>query len=132
MHIAQQTNARELLISARRIADQPPIDKLAFWSRGAALLARQSLEAAVKRYWMATVPGVEQTPIRTQLECLGCSLSNDALGDRAQHVWRILARASHPHRPNVTPTRKELLGLFDTVQEVIDATEGTRGEGWMR
>ena len=125
MLIAQETTARELLISARQIADQPPIDKLAFWPRGAALLARHSLEVAVKRYWTANVPGVEQTPMRTQLECLGCSLSNDALGDRAHHVWRVLSRASHPHRPNVTPSRKELLSWFDTVQDVIDATEGS-------
>ena len=122
------TLARELLAAARSLADRPLGDTRGLWPRAAVLLARQSLEVAMKTYWSAKAPGVEESPMRAQLLCLGPWISNEPLARRAHHVWGALSRASHHHPYELTPTRDELIIWCDMVLEVIHATE----RAWQR
>jgi hypothetical protein len=122
------TVARQLLAAARSLANRPAADTRGLWPRAAVLLARQSLEVALKTYWSAKAPGVEESSIRAQLLCLGPWLSDEPLARRAYHVWSALSGASHHHPCELTPTRDELITWFDTIFEVITATErGWRG-----
>jgi hypothetical protein len=117
------TVARELLATARTLADRPDDDTRGLWPRAAVLLARQSLEVALKTYWSAKAAGVEESSMRAQLLCLGTWVSNEPLARRAHQAWSALSRASHHHPYELTPTRDELIGWFDTVMEVVDVTE---------
>ena len=119
----EPTVARELLAAARSMADRPDASTRGLWPRAAVLLARQALEVALKTYWSAKAPGVEDSPVRAQLLCLGNWISNEPLARRAHHVWGALSRASHHHPYELAPTRDELATWCDTVLEVIDSTE---------
>jgi hypothetical protein len=119
------TVARELLAAARTLADRPVGDTRGLWPRAAVFLARQSLEVALKTYWSAKAPGVEESSMRAQLLCLGTWVSDEPLARRAHQAWSALSRASHHHPYELTPTRDELVGWFDTVLEVVEATEAT-------
>ena len=123
------TIARELLAAARSLVDRPAGDTRGLWPRAAVFLARQSLEVALKTYWSAKAAGVEESSMRAQLLCLGTWVSNEPLARRAHQAWSALSRASHHHPYELTPTRDELIGWFDTVLEVVDVTEATwRGD----
>ena len=119
------TVARELLAAARTLADRPVGDTRGLWPRAAVFLARQSLEVALKTYWSAKAPGVEESSMRAQLLCLGTWVSDEPLARRAHQAWSALSRASHHHPYELTPTRDELVGWFDTVLEVVEVTEAT-------
>jgi hypothetical protein len=122
---ADATFARELLTAARSLVDRPASDTRGLWPRAAVFLARQSLEVALKTYWSAKAAGVEESSMRAQLLCLGTWVSDEPLARRAHQAWSALSRASHHHPYELTPTRDELNGWFDTVLEVVDATEAT-------
>jgi hypothetical protein len=122
------TVARELLNAARSLVDRPAGDTRGLWPRAAVFLARQSLEVALKTYWSAKAAGVEESSMRAQLLCLGTWMSDEHLARKAHQTWSALSRASHHHPYELTPTRDELIGWFDTVLEVVDATEAT----WLR
>jgi hypothetical protein len=121
----EATVARELLAAARMLSDQPTIDTRGLWPRAAVLLTRQSLEVALKTYWSAKAPGVEDASMRAQLLCLGTWISDESLARRANQVWSALSRASHHHPYELTPTRDELVVWFATVLDVIEKTERT-------
>jgi hypothetical protein len=117
------TVARELLTAARSLADNPAGGTRGLWPRAAIFLARQSLEVALKTYWSAKAPGVEESSMRAQLLCLGPWVSDEPLARRAYQVWGALSHASHHHPYELTPTREEIITWFGTVLEVITATE---------
>ncbi len=58
------TVARELLTEARRLVTHPGTGTLGLWPRASALLARQSLEVALKTYWSYVAPGTEEASMR--------------------------------------------------------------------
>ena len=63
MILDDSTVARELLAAARSLADRPAADTRGLWPRAAVFLARQSLEVALKTYWSAKAPGVEESSV---------------------------------------------------------------------
>ena len=119
------TVARELLALAQTLADRSVDATRGLWPRAAVFLARQSLEVALKTYWSAKAPGVEESSMRAQLLCLGTWVSDEPFARRAHQAWSALSRASHHHPYELTPTRDELVGWFETVLEVIEVTEAT-------
>ena len=121
--IDKSTVARELLSAACYLADRPAVDTLGLWPRASVFLGRQALEIALKTYWSAKAPRVEESSMRAQLLCLGVWLSDEPLARSAYHAWGALSRASHHHAYELTPTRDELIAWFATVFEVITATE---------
>ena len=123
MSADDETVARELLGFARSLLERSTEDTQGLWPRAAVLLARQGLEVALKTYWSAKAPGLEECSTRAQLLCLGTYAGNDPLAGRANQVWAALSRAAHFHPYELPPTREELLLWFDTVQEVLEGTE---------
>src|SRR5262245_44855813 len=117
------TPARALLADARRLAELPADDTAGLWPRAAVILARQSLEVALKTYWAAKGPGVEDAPMRAQLLCLVSWLGDERVAREAHYAWSALSSASHYHPSDLAPTQDEIMRWCDTVQEVIAATE---------
>lgn len=119
---SSDTVAGDLLHAARALASQPGDDTRGLWPRASALLARQSLEAALKTYWSMTAPGTEDASMRAQLLCLEGYLPAP-VARQAYQVWTALSRASHHHAYELAPTREELLSWFDAVHIVVEQTE---------
>jgi hypothetical protein len=117
------TVAGELLSEARTMLDRATADTRGLWPRAAVLLARQSLEVALKTYWSAKAPGAEECSTRSQLLCLGVFISDESLARRAGQTWAALSRAAHFHPYELPPTRDELRGWCDTVAELVNKTE---------
>src|SRR4051812_16135332 len=63
---AEDTIAREILASARRLLDRSSEDTRGLWPRAAVLLQRQAIEVGLKTYWSAKAPGVEECSTRAQ------------------------------------------------------------------
>ena len=118
-----ETVARELLAFARSLLERSTDETQGLWPRAAVLLARQSLEVAIKTYWSVKVPGLEECPTRAQLLCLGAYVGDESLAGRANQVWFALSRAAHFHPYELPPTREELVLWFDAVEQVLDGTE---------
>ena len=118
-----ETVARELLASARALLDRASIGTTGLWPRAAVLLQRQAIEVALKTYWSAKAPGMEECSTRAQFLCLGLYLKDDAVARRAHQTWAALSRAAHFHAYELPPTREELLVWHEVVGEVVQATE---------
>ena len=123
MTSSEDTVAREILASARRMLDRASADTRGLWPRAAVLLQRQALEVALKTYWSAKARGVEECSTRAQFLCLGNYLRDESIARRAHQVWAALSRAAHFHPYELPPTREELLRWHDSVLELVDATE---------
>jgi hypothetical protein len=89
------------------------------WSRAAALLGRQALEAELDELWSRTAPGIERASTKCQLLCLPAFLSDRGLAGRAAHAWGALTGACHHHPYELPPTAEELERWLDAVEAVI-------------
>lgn len=121
-----ETIAREVLASAKRLLDRASSETSGLWPRAAVLLQRQALEVALKTYWSAKAPGVEECSTRAQFLCLGTFLKDERVARRAHQVWTALSRAAHFHPYELPPTREELLAWHEDVTEFLARTE----EAW--
>lgn len=119
----EETVAREILASARRLADRSSADTRGLWPRAVVLLQRQAMEVAMKTYWSAKARGVEECSTRAQFLCLGSYLRNEPVARRAHLAWTALSRAAHFHPYELPPTREELLAWHDSALDLLDATE---------
>ena len=118
----EDTVARELLAEATRLVERPGAGTLGLWPRASALLARQSLEVALRTYWSYVAPGAEDASMRAQLLCLE-GYVQPTVARQAHLVWTALSRASHHHVYELPPTRDELVSWFQTVSDVVEQTE---------
>jgi hypothetical protein len=109
----------ELLDAARTIVRQPRPGSAGLWSRAAALLGRQALEAGLDELWARTRPGIQRASTRCQLLCLPAFLPDHRLAGRAAHAWAALTRACHHHPYELPPTADELERWLDAVEAVI-------------
>lgn len=105
----------ELLDAARTMLWQPRLGTQSVWSRAAALLARQALEASLNELWHQRHPGVEEASTRCQLLCLPAYLDDELAGEIG-HVWAALTRACHHHPYELAPTAEELERWMNTVE----------------
>jgi hypothetical protein len=81
-----------------------------WWARGAALLARQAIEAMLEEYWQMQSPPMAQASLRAQFLALHVYVP-DADLIRAGHVtWSLLSRACHYHPYDLAPTADEVQG----------------------
>jgi cytochrome c5 len=119
----RQTPARELLTAVDGLLGRPSKDTVGLWPRAATLLTRQALEVALKTFWSAKARGVEECTARAQLLCLGRYLGDEALAQRAHHVWSALSRSCHHHPYDLAPTREEIAAWHAVVAEVVERTE---------
>jgi hypothetical protein len=116
-------NASELLVAARAMVQQPRPTTTGLWSRAAALLGRQALEAALDNLWLLGRSGIESASMRTQLLCLPSFLGDEELAGRVAHSWSALTRACHQHPYELAPTAQELERWLDVTQHLLVAVE---------
>lgn len=116
-------NAAELLAAARAMIHLPRPSTTGLWSRAAALLGRQALEAALDDYWRWKRSGIGAASMRTQLLCLPSFLGDASLAGRVAHGWSALTTACHQHPYELAPTALELEQWLDVAQEFLAAIE---------
>jgi hypothetical protein len=109
----------QLLDAARMMVRRPRPGTAGLWSRAAALLGRQALEAQLDQLWSRTAPGIERASTNCQLLCLPAFLADRGLAGRAAHAWAALTRACHHHPYELPPTAEELERWLDAVEAVI-------------
>src|SRR5262249_23469220 len=87
-----------LIGTARQLLGKPDPTTRGLWPRSAALLARQSLEAALDALWRLRAPGVEECSMHAQLLALPSYLPKGGeLAKRVAYAWSGLSRATHHH-----------------------------------
>lgn len=111
----------DLLTEAQRMLNEASTATVALWPRAAALLARQALEEALRRYWAEHAPGVERLNMRAQLMCLRAYLPSAELARDVTFTWHALSRATHHHPYELDPTRDELSSLLTTARCLVEA-----------
>ncbi len=121
-------DAYALISTARDLLRSDDAGTVGLWPRAAALLARQALEVAMARLWDATAPGLERTPGRCQLLCLGDMLNDRPLGGRVMLTWNVLSSACHHRVYELPPTATELNASLETVWELAEAVERLRAK----
>ena len=119
-------DAHALVSAARDLIRNDDADTAGLWPRAAALLARQALELAMARLWQVTAPGLERTPTRCQLLCVGEMLQDRGLGGRATVTWYALSDACHHRAYALPPTAVELNAALETVWELAESVERLR------
>lgn len=128
MSAASVVDAHALVSAARDLIRDDDATTAGLWPRAAALLARQGLELAMVRLWQATAPGLERTPTRCQLLCVGDMLNDRTLGGRAMLTWNSLSSACHHRVYELPPTASELNQALVTVWDLAEAVERLRGK----
>jgi hypothetical protein len=109
----------DVLAMARDLLRKPEARTAGLWPRAAALLARQSLEMALDRFWKATRPGLELCTTRAQLLCLREYWTDADEAGRIHLAWVALSRACHHHPYELAPTADELERWFAVVDRIV-------------
>jgi hypothetical protein len=88
------------------------------WPRACAWLTRLALEQALDEYWSYALPEAVNCGVRPQLLILPryADASTAAL---AAEAWYGLARATHHHAYDLSPTATELRRWHDLVRAVV-------------
>jgi hypothetical protein len=110
----------EILDAAQVMVRHPRPGTAGLWSRAAALLGRQALEAALDELWSRTAPGIERASMRCQLLCLPAYVQDAEVAGPAAHAWVALTHACHHHPYELPPTAEELNRWLDAVQAIIN------------
>jgi hypothetical protein len=124
--MARGVDAQDLVSAARDLTRTDQQASAGLWPRAAALLGRQALELAMTRLWHLTAPGLERTPSRCQLLCVGALLNDRGLGGRVHAAWNALSDSCHHRVYELPPTAAELGPALETVWELTEAVEGLR------
>jgi len=114
-----EATATQLLSAARVTAGEKASLRGPSWSRAAAFLARQALEAAVGQLWVGELAALSNCSFFDQLLCLPTYLSDDDLARSARHTWCGLSRACHAHPYELAPTLGELEDLIGSVSDLL-------------
>jgi hypothetical protein len=119
-------DAHALVSAARDLTRVEHEATAGLWPRAAALLGRQGLELAMNRLWEATAPGLDRTPSRCQLLCVGTILDDRELGGRVHAAYSTLSESCHHRVYELAPTAHELQGALKVVWDLADAVERVR------
>ncbi len=109
----------DLLRVAHGVLDAPNLPP-SVSARGAALLARQALEAGLRDRWRAegaTVEGAAGASFREQI--LALRAIDETTEQQTSHTWWQLTRACHHHHYELTPASSEVDGLLSDTQVVL-------------
>jgi len=117
--------ARDVLRMARELLHRADPATAGLWPRASALLARQALEAGVRRLWERRAVDLGACSMRAQLICLRTYLNDAELAARTGHAWSALSRACHHHPYELAPTAGELLTWFAVVDELVENVGAT-------
>ena len=109
----------ELLALSRGLLSRTDAETAGLWPRASALLARQALEAALDRYWVARAIPLDACATLPQLICLARFLDDPDLAGHVRHAWNALSDACHHHAYELAPTVEELGALLDAVEGFV-------------
>jgi hypothetical protein len=123
---ADPAGAHELVSAARDLMRVEDASTAGLWSRGAAILARQSIETSLDALWTLRSPGMRNTSGRCQLLCLGDFLHDRELAGRVTLTWNGLSRACHVRVYELAPTLEELQSWLDCAWELAEAVARER------
>ena len=106
---------------ARGLVERSGPEVEGVWSRAAAHLARQGLEAELRVFWQRFAPGLEEASIRAQLVCLPFFFRRDReLARLVGWVHGRLSEACHQHPYELAPTLAELQRWLESVSRFRD------------
>ena len=114
-------DAQELVSTARDLVRVPTGATSGLWPRAAALLTRQSIEAAMGDLWRLRAPGMLATTSRCQLLCLGDFLHDRDLARRVSVAWDGLSRACHVRVYELPPAVEELSSWMSCAWDLAEA-----------
>lgn len=128
---ADRADAHDLVRAARDLVRTDDPRTAGLWPRGAAILARQSIEASLGDLWTLRAPGMVRTTARCQLLCLGDFLHDRGLAGRVGATWSGLSRACHVRVYELAPSLEELQSWLECAWDLAEAVaaEGRRGRG---
>lgn len=96
------TSPEDLLRWADRLLATPdaatPVGR-----RAIAVLVRQALEGAVRRYWEAKEPAMVRAPGKAKFIAMR-TLGDASIAAEAHQVWAALSDATHQHPYELTPS----------------------------
>lgn len=121
-----EPDAHALVGAARDVMRMDSDGNAGVWPRAAAMLGRQALEAAMRRVWEVTAPGMEHTKMRPQLLCIGTMLNDDELGRRVVWASTVLSGACHHSVYDLPLPAAELRTALETVWALADSAEKLR------
>ena len=105
-----------LIATGRRFIDTDAWHLSYWWSRAAAMMARQAMELSLEQFWSAHAPGARQASGRAQFLALHALDVPAAVVAEGHVTWSALSRACHHHPYDLSPTRNELAGWLDAVE----------------
>jgi hypothetical protein len=112
-------NAPDLLREARQLIDIAANETTGLWARAAAMLARQSLELALRDILAREAPGAHAAPFRTQLLVFRSLHHGDELPARIAYTWVALSQSTHYQGYELPPTAEALRGWIETVHALL-------------
>jgi hypothetical protein len=115
---------RQLLGRARELVEAPSEQTSGWWSRAAAVVARQALERAIADLLERRGAVVDDAPLRAQLVVLPRAM-DERLAQEARGTWTELSAATHIHSYELPPTAGEMRLWMDVVERVVAASEQT-------
>jgi hypothetical protein len=114
-------NHAALLTAAREILHRSDGATAGVWPRASALMARQSLEAALDDFWQSRAPAEARhcahVSTHAQLLCLRRYINDGDLAGRVAWAWSGLSRACHHHAYDMPPSATELEAWMAVVEE---------------
>lgn len=113
----------QLVSWSRAVLRHPELELVGAWPRAAALLARQSLEEGLDRFWQRSIPPMRDASRATQLACLDQYLRDPDLVSGIRTAWAALSRACHHHAYELSPTAPELDHWLTTVEGLVARLE---------
>lgn len=116
------SDTRAVLQLARDLLTRADPATAGLWPRAAALLTRQALEEAVDAFWAARQLPLDSLPTHAQLVCMRTVIAGGTLPARLHEAWGALSRACHHHPYELAPTKGELAGWIDVVEEFAAGT----------
>ena len=121
---ATPLTAKQLLVHAYSVLEEPPAALTGRWPRAVALLGRQALETSLADLWAKREVKIGWASERSQLLCLPQVLGNRRLAEDTTLAWNGLSEACHQHAYNLPPTAGELaawLEIVDDLRRAVDA-----------
>ena len=120
---ATPLTAKQLLVHAYAVLEDPPRALAGRWPRAVALLARQALEASLNALWSKREVRIGWASERSQLLCLAQVLGDRRLAADIALAWNALSEACHQHPYDLSPTAGELATWLDTVDSLRRAVD---------
>ena len=117
----------ELLAHARALLQEETLSPSTSWSRGAAFLARQALEGAVRSVLERRYTLDRRATFRAQLLALR-AVMDEELAAEVHFTWASLSRATHHHAYALPPTVGELDRWMEVVERLVEFDEKRSGQ----